>query len=217
MNGKKLVGVDEICVAPFNSNDSMLMVVAANESNESNVSNLKGKEKKEFKDSKVLTEISVYFPFFSFASDDSDDDDEDGRAPQTVKEALAHEDARKKVEDKGCSGKVSKETIGNEGREAHNDAAKLTLFDSSLRREDSIGNEGGVPSMVTLTSTDPSPSSFSTGWAEGGDADSSCPSSASFMKSVELDPSARWPESLVDHAGHDQTFLQEPARNCTPY
>jgi hypothetical protein len=57
-----------------------------------------------------------------------------------------------------------------------------------------------------------SPSSISAGSAEGGDANSS-PPLASYMKSVELDPSAQWPECLVEHAGHDPTFLQELARN----
>ena len=116
---------------------------------------------------------SLYSPFFSVASDDRDDDDEDGWAPQTVNEALAHGDASETVEDKGFSGEVSKETIGNKGREAHKNAAKLTSFDSSLHRKDSIGNEGGVPSTVTSTSTNPSPSPISAGSAEGGDADPS--------------------------------------------
>jgi hypothetical protein len=33
------------------------------------------------------------------------------------------------------------------------------------------------------------------------------------MKSAELDPSARWSESLVEHARHDPIFLQKHARN----
>ena len=100
--------------------------------------------------------------------------------------------ARSTVPGTGCGGAID-------------DSLYSPFFSVASDDRDDDDKDGRAPQTVnealahgdaheTVEDKGSSPSSISAGSAEGGDVDSSPPSSASFMKSAELDPSARWSE-----------------------